>query len=78
MPNHDPLCPQSGFGNLINTPCGYCDLIVQVEERLIEQLVEAWDRDSHAVRFNKAKDDLTPHGRVRKWLKEQGSMRGAQ
>jgi hypothetical protein len=34
-----------------------------------DRLIEAWDRDNHAVRFNHGHDDLTPAGRVRKWLR---------
>lgn len=44
-------------------------ILERERERVRDLLVEAWDRDSHAVRFNKAGDDLTPHGRVRKWLR---------
>jgi hypothetical protein len=53
---------------LVRTVVDLAEPMIRTDER--ERLVEAWDRDQHAVRFNKAHDDLTPQGRVKKWLKE--------
>jgi hypothetical protein len=65
--NHDPLCPRNLWFRSTYTTC-QCHLIRAVEQRQLAQLIESWGEDSHAVRFNHAHDDLTPHQRVRKWL----------
>lgn len=44
-------------------------IIPMIEAEMRERLVEAWLRDARDVHFNKAKDDLTPTGRVAKWMR---------
>lgn len=50
-------------------------------DRLAERLVvlpDLWREEGRAVLFNKAGDDLTPQGRVGKWLHEKTAISSAE
>ena len=67
---HHELCPIPPEERMPDsTYCLWCEVIDKVQVRERERFADAWNRDSHAVRFNKAHDDLTPHGRVLKWIR---------
>ena len=65
MTDHYRLCEQYISGD--GLPC-ICEVLDEHVADFRELLLLAWVRDSHAVRFNKAHDDLSPHARVAKWI----------
>lgn len=64
---HYRLCEQYTSGD--DLPC-ICEILDEHAAEFRDRLWQAWGRDSHAVRFNKAGNDLTPHARVSKWIRE--------
>ena len=65
-------------GNYVSQTIAQCyenaEAAVAAAEPLIraaekQRIVEAWGADGHAVRFNRAGDDLSPQNRIAKWLR---------
>lgn len=57
------------------------DRLEAMLDRLAERLVvlpDLWHKEGRAVLFNKAGDDLTPQGRVGKWLHEKTAIPPAE
>lgn len=66
--HEDDQCQYGGIawkrGHKVNSPAA----------KALWEAAEAWRYEGRAVMFNKAGDDLMPHQRVEKWLRDRAAV----